>query len=64
MSVIVCPSKTTDAFCRLLEQVHAAKQRRLARAGGADHDDDLPGLDLKVDALQHVEVPEPLVDAL
>ncbi|CNK98491.1 Uncharacterised protein [Mycobacterium tuberculosis] len=45
----------------LLELVQAAQQRRLARAGGADHGDDLTVLDREVDALEHLVVAERLV---
>ena len=46
------------------EQVHAAKQRRLARARGPDEADDLVLGDDQVDALEHLEVAEGLVQPL
>ena len=48
----------------LLEAVDAADQRRLARARRPDDDDDLLAADHEVDALQRLEVAEPLLDAL
>src|SRR5918999_3964178 len=47
---------------RLLEQVDAAQQRRLAGPGPADDAHDLAGLDPEVDAPEHLEVPERLVE--
>ena len=41
---------------RLLEVVHAAQQRALARTGRADDDDDFLLLDREVDALEHLDV--------
>ena len=43
-----------------LEQVDAAQQRRLARAGGADQADDLVLGDVEVDPAQHLELAERL----
>ena len=42
------------ALGRLLEQVDRAQQRRLARAGRAEDDDVLAGVDGQVDAVQHL----------
>src|SRR5436190_9939815 len=51
-----------DAPCvDRLEQVHAAQQGRLPGAGRADQADDLVVGDLEVDASQHFERPEGLV---
>ncbi len=47
-----------------LEQVHAAEERRLAGAGGADQADDLVLGHVEVDPLQHLELPERLADAV
>ena len=47
-----------------LEQVHAAQQRRLARARRADHADHLVLGDREVDPAQHLVPPERLVDVL
>ena len=47
-----------------LEQVDAAQQRRLARPGGADQADDLVLGDVEVDAAQHRDLAERLVDVL
>ena len=47
-----------------LEQVDAAQQRRLARAGGADQADDVVLGDIEVDAAQHLHLAEGLVDVL
>ena len=51
----------TTALDRL-EQVDAAKERRLPRARGADQADDLVLGELEVDPAQHFVSPEPLVD--
>ena len=48
----------------LLETVDAAQQRRLARAGRAEDDDDLALVDVDVDALEHLEVAEGLAQVL
>ena len=48
----------------LLEQVHAAEERRLARPRGADQADDLMEVDRQVDPVQHLEVAEALRDVL
>jgi hypothetical protein len=45
----------------LLQVVDAAQERRLARAGGPEQHHHLIQTDLKVDALQHFQVPEALV---
>ena len=47
-----------------LEQVHAAQQRRLAGAGGADQAHDLVLLHGQVDVLQHLRCAEPLDDVV
>jgi hypothetical protein len=47
-----------------LEPVDRAAQRRLAGAGGTDHDDDLAACDRHVDVLKDVQVAEPLVDVV
>ena len=44
----------------LLQVVHAAQQGGLAGAGRADQAGDLAGVDLQVDAFEHVEVAEGL----
>jgi hypothetical protein len=49
---------------RLLEQVHAAQQGRLAGARGADDTDHLAAVDVEVDALEHLVVAEVLVQVL
>jgi hypothetical protein len=46
----------------LLEAVDRADEGRLARARRAEDDDHLAGLHREVDAAQHVELVEPLVD--
>ncbi len=46
----------------LLEVVDAAQEGRLPGAGRADHADDLAAAHLEVDALQHLEPAEALVD--
>src|SRR5215204_838736 len=46
---------------RPFEVVDAAQQRRLARATGADDGDRLAGIDLQVDALEHLVGAEALV---
>ena len=48
----------------LLQVVDAAQERRLARARRTEHAHHLAAVDLEVDALQHLEAPEALVDAL
>src|SRR4051794_13352059 len=45
----------------LLQMVDAAKERRLARPGGADDAHDAAALDLQRDALEHLGRPEALV---
>ena len=51
------------SLARLLEQVDRAQQRRLARAGRAEDDDVLAGVDGEVDAVEHllvaVRLPDP-----
>ncbi len=47
-----------------LEEVHAAQERRLARAGGADEAHDLVLGEREVDPAKHLELAEGLVDAL
>ena len=47
-----------------LEPVDRPAQRRLARAGRADHDDDLAVVNRQVDVLEDVQVTEVLVDLL
>src|SRR5262249_13518849 len=49
------------AFGGALEEVHAAQQRRLARAAGPDDRHAFAARDLEVDALQHLEGAEALV---
>ena len=49
------------AVVDLLEQVDAAQERRLARAGGADQRDRLVLGDLEVDPVQHLASPKALV---
>ena len=48
----------------VLEQVDAAKERRLARARGADQADDLVQVDRQVDPVEDLEVAEALRDVL
>src|SRR5690625_3823204 len=45
-----------------LQAIDRAAQRRLTRAGRADHDDDLAGCDVQVHIAEYVEVCEPLLD--
>ncbi len=47
-----------------LEQVHAAQERRLAGARGADEADDLVLVEREIDPAQHLELAERLVEAL
>ena len=66
-----CPRPGRSARCRrprpgrnrLLQQVHAAQQRRLARAGRPDDADDVTARDGQVDAPEHLERAERLVQA-
>jgi hypothetical protein len=44
-----------------LEAVDRPAQRRFARTGGTENDDDLTGGNIEVDVLQGLEVPEVLV---
>jgi hypothetical protein len=53
----------TTAAGRLLQPVAAAQQRRLARARGADDEDQLALRHRKVDALQHLEGAEGFMQA-
>ena len=46
-----------------LEQIHAAQERRLARARRADEADDLVLGQLEVDPAQHLELPEGLAQS-
>src|SRR6266540_1111961 len=46
------------------QTVDRPAQGGLARAGGAEHDDDIAGVDLEVDVLEHVKLTEMLVDPL
>ena len=50
------------ALGRLLEQVDRAQERRLPRAGRAEDDDVLAGVDGQVDAVQHLRRAERLLD--
>ena len=47
-----------------LEPGDHREQRRLAAAGRADQHDELAGLDLEVDVLQHLDGAEALADSL
>ena len=58
--VTVWPSTTIVPRVDVLEQVEAAEQRRLARAGRADQADDVVLGDVEVDAVQDFEVAEAL----
>ena len=58
------PSTTIVPASTVLEQVDAAKERRLARARGADQADDLVQVDRQVDSVQDLEIAEALRDAL
>ena len=49
---------------RLLKEVHAAEEGRLAAARRADHHHDLALADLGRNALQHLEIPEALLEVL
>ena len=60
----VLTGEPDPAHRRRLEQVHASQQRRLARAGRADHDQHVLRSHLEVDPAQHAVVAEPLVEAL
>ena len=62
-SVMSSPSIRIVPAGGLLEPVHAAQQRGLARARRADHADDLAGVHHEVDALQHLVVAEGLAQA-
>ena len=62
--VISSPSIQMRPASIVLEQVDAAQQRRLARPGGADQAHDLVLGDGQVDAAQHLQVVEGLVQAL
>ena len=55
------PSDEDLARRRRLEQVDAAQQGGLARAGRPDDADDLARVDVQVDVLEHLELPEGLV---
>ncbi len=48
----------------LLEVVDATQKGRLARAARPQHHEHLSRLNLEIDALEHFEAPEALVDAL
>src|SRR5262249_34709657 len=48
----------------LLEMVDASQERRLPGSRGAEHAHHLAPIDLEIDALQHLEPPETLVDRL
>jgi hypothetical protein len=52
------------AFARLLEEVDASEQRGLAGAGASEDHDHLSLVDLHVDALQDLQVPEGLMEVL
>ena len=52
------------ALGRVLEEVHAAQQRRLPRPRPPEDDHDLASVHLHVDASDHLQVPEGLVQAL
>ena len=62
--VMTWPSTTIVACVDVLEQVDAAKERRLARARGADQAHDLVQVDCQVDPVQDLEVAEALRDVL
>src|SRR4029077_552625 len=47
---------------RALEEIHAAQQGRLARAAGPDDGDALALGELEIDALQHLERAEALME--
>jgi len=47
-----------------LDEIDAAQERRLTRAGGADHADHLVPCEREVDPLQHLVLAEVLVDVL
>ena len=55
------PPTSMRARGRILEEVHAAQQRRLARPGPAEDHDHLALVHLHVDALEHLEVAESLL---
>src|SRR3954467_2949438 len=58
------PVDTETAGVDLLQMVDAAQERRLARARRPEEAHHLAGGDLERDALEHLEPPEALVDAL
>ena len=55
---------TSMSLGRILEEVHAAQQGGLPRSRPAEDHDDLALVDLHVDALEHLEVPEGLMKVL
>ena len=58
------PRDLDHAVRRVLQEVDAPKERRLARSRPAEDHDDLAGVDLHVDALQDLVRPEVLVEVL
>ena len=58
------PLEGDSPFLDLLQEVHRSQQRRLPGAGGADDDDDLPGADVEVNAVDRGERSEALGDSL
>ncbi len=60
----VVPVERDRAGVDRLEQVDAAEQRRLARAGGADQADDVVQAHLEADVLEHLVVDKRLPDVL
>ena len=64
MSVMSRSSKHTWPVVGSSSMLDAAQQGRLAPAGGADDHDDVALVHRQVHALEDVQVPEPLVDAL
>src|SRR5215469_3348944 len=54
------PLDPNQAAINALQAINAAKQRGLARAGGADKAHNFPVVDLEFDATQHLEMAEAL----
>ena len=54
--VIVLPWKRISPAVGLISPAMVVQQGGLARAVGADHGDDLPGVDMQGDVLQHPQL--------
>ena len=55
------PETSIEPCGGVLDEVHAAQHRRLARAGAAEDHHHLAAVHLQVDAAHHLEVAEALV---